>query len=116
MQIENEDEIQLSCEAQSNPVEGVTFGWIRTGGNQSKHLTSGIENVGLTSFLTLNLHEDNFGTYICQANNSLGAGIPCEIEVQGIGLLKNIQGANIIIIVAVIAAGIVALLIGKSKF
>ena len=49
--------------------------------------------------------------YSCQVNNTVGAGIPCEIEVQGIGLLKNIQGANIIIIVAVIAAGIVALLI-----
>ena len=82
MQIENEDDIQLSCIAQSNPVDGVTFGWIRTGGNQSQYLTDGIENSGLTSLLTLSLHEDNFGKYICQANNTVGAGIPCEIEVS----------------------------------
>jgi len=110
MQIENEDEIQLSCVAKSNPAEGITFGWIRTGGNQSQHLTDGIKKAGLTSFLTLNLHEDNFGKYICQANNTVGPGVPCEIEVQGIGLLKT-AGVNIIIIVAVIAAGIVALLL-----
>ena len=110
MQIENEDEIQLSCVAKSNPTEGVTFGWIRTGGNQSQYLTDGIKKAGLTSFLTLNLHEDNFGKYICQANNTVGPGVPCEIEVQGIGLLKT-AGVNIIIIVAVIAAGIVALLL-----
>ena len=40
-----------------------------------------------------------------------GAGRPCEIDVQGIGLLKQMGSANIIIIVAVIAACIVALLI-----
>ena len=51
MKIENEDEIQLSCVAKSNPAEGVTFDWIRTGGNQSQHLTDGIKKAGLTSFL-----------------------------------------------------------------
>ena len=56
------------------------------------------------------MREENFGTYTCQANNTVGAGIPCEYEVQS-GLLKNMGGANIIIIVAVIAAGIVALLL-----
>ena len=49
MQIENEDEIQLSCVAKSNPTEGVTFGWIKTGGNQSQHLTDGIKKTGQTS-------------------------------------------------------------------
>ena len=51
MEIENEDEIQLSCVAKSNPAEGVTFDWIRTGGNQSQHLTNGIKKAGVTSFL-----------------------------------------------------------------
>ena len=50
------------------------------------------------------IHDYNFDQF-------LGAGRPCEIEVQGIGLLKQMGSANIIIIVAVIAACIVALLI-----
>ena len=49
MKIQNEDEIQLSCVAKSNSAEGVTFDWIRTGGNQSQHLTDGIKKTGQTS-------------------------------------------------------------------
>ena len=51
MQIENEDEIQLSCVAKSNPAEGVTFSWIRTGGNQSQYLTNGIKKLFKQAFL-----------------------------------------------------------------
>ena len=46
------------------------------------------------------------GTYYCQANNSIGVGLPCELEVQGLLSLK-MGSANVIIIVAVIAACIV---------
>ena len=94
--------------ADSNPAE-VVFAWTR-GGNQSIQLTD-FETDGLKSVIKLSLLEENFGTYYCQANNSMGAGPICEIDVQGIGLLKTMGSANIIIIVAVIAACIVALLI-----
>ena len=96
----------LTCTASANPGE-VTFGWSR---NHSKILDD-FSVDGLTSYLTLDASEANFGTYVCQANNSMGAGLPCEFDVQGFGLLKSMGGVNIIIIVAVIAACIVALLI-----
>ena len=51
MQIENEDEIQLSCVAKSNPTEGVAFGWIKTGGNQSQYLIDGIKKLVRAAFL-----------------------------------------------------------------
>lgn len=99
----------LTCTASANPGE-VTFGWSR---NHSQVIIEDftVDDGKLTSYLTLDASESNFGTYVCQANNSMGAGIPCEFDVQGFGLLKSMGGANIIIIVAVIAACIVALLI-----
>ena len=99
----------LTCTASANPGE-VTFGWSR---NHSQVILEDftVDDGKLTSYLTLDASETNFGTYVCQANNSMGAGLPCEFDVQGFGLLKSMGGANIIIIVAVIAACIVALLI-----
>ncbi len=108
LQGDYEGQIMLTCEAKSNPAE-VVFGWTR-GGNQSMQLDD-FSVEGLKSILTLDASQEHFGTYYCQANNSLGAGMPCEIEVQGVGLLKTMGGANIIIIVAVIAASIVAVLV-----
>ena len=99
----------LTCTASANPGE-VTFGWSR---NHSQVILEDftVDDGKLTSYLTLDASETNFGTYVCQANNSMGAGLPCEFDVQGFGLLKSMGGVNIIIIVAVIAACIVALLI-----
>lgn len=108
LQGEYEGQIMLTCEAKSNP-EQVVFSWIK-GGNQSLQLTD-FSQEGLKSILTLDALEEHFGTYYCQVNNSIGAGTPCEFEVQGVGLLKTMGGANIIIIVAVIAASIVAILV-----
>ena len=88
----------LTCTASANPGE-VTFGWSR---NHSQVILEDFTVDGLTSYLTLDASEANFGTYVCQANNSMGAGIPCEFDVQGFGLLKSMGGANVIIIVAVI--------------
>ena len=107
-----EDEIRLTCNALANP-EDVVFDWSRGGGNKSVQVLLGsFTQEGLSSVLTLNAVEENFGTYYCHVNNSLGAGLPCELDVQGLGLFKGaVGGANIIIIVAVIAASIVVLLI-----
>ena len=38
---------------------------------------------GLISHLRVGASEDNFGPYICYVNNSIGAGVPCEADVQG---------------------------------
>ena len=51
MKIKNEDEIQLSCVAKSNPAERVTFDWIRTSGNHSQYLTNEFKKACLKSFL-----------------------------------------------------------------
>jgi hypothetical protein len=106
-QSEEDGQIILTCEAVANPKE-VVFGWSRS--NESMKL-NGFTTDGLISTLILDAHEDNFGAYYCYANNSMGAGLPFELDVQGIGLLKTMGNANIIIIVSVIAASIVALLI-----
>ena len=96
----------LTCTASANPNE-VTFGWSRNHSQTVSDFTSD----GLNSYLTLDASEANFGTYVCQVNNSMGSG-QCEFDVQGFGLLRGaMEGANIIIIVAVIAACIVAILI-----
>ena len=109
LQGESEGQITLTCEAVANPSE-VTFNWIK-GGNQSVTVTEFSTSDGLKSYLNLDPLEENFGTYYCTVNNSIGVGTPCELEVQGVGLLKSMEGANIIIITAVIAASIVAVLI-----
>ena len=51
MKIKKENKIQLSCVVKSNPAKGVTFDWIRTGGNQSQHLTDGIKKLVRPAFL-----------------------------------------------------------------
>ena len=101
-----EDKILLTCESDANP-EQVSFLWRR--GNES--FDGETENVGMRSSIKLGLQQESFGTYYCFVNNTVGLGVPCEIDIQGIGVLKNISDTNIIVIVAVIAAGLVALVI-----
>ena len=61
------------------------------------------------------LASENLGTYLCFVNNTVGLGAPCEIDLQGIGVLKNISDTNVIVIVAVIAAALVAAIsLGKD--
>ena len=72
---------------------------------------------GLESSIKLGLNQESFGTYYCYVNNSVGLGVPCEIDIQGIGVLKNISDTNsivigaVIVISAMIVAGVVALII-----
>ena len=101
----------LTCEAKANPAKDVRFGWSRAANASSAVALSEFTTHSLQSVLMLDASEQSFGTYFCQANNSMGPGVPCEIQVQGVGLLKAMGGANIIIIVAVIAACVVAVLI-----
>ena len=107
-QSEDDDYILLTCVADANP-STVDFAWQR-GGNETRTLGRDRFSVdGLSSTLRLDLSAASFGTYFCAANNSLGAGAACEIDVEGIGLLRA-GSANIIVIVAIAAAGVVAIL------
>ena len=107
-QSEDDDFILLTCEASANP-ELVDFVWQR-GGNETVTLGRDRFSVdGLSSTLRLELDAASFGTYFCTANNSMGAGAACEIDVEGIGLLRA-ASANIIVVVAIAAAGVVAIL------
>ena len=107
-QSEDDDYILLTCVADANP-SSVDFAWQR-GGNETRTLGRDRFSVdGLSSTLRLDLSAASFGTYFCAANNSLGAGAACEIDVEGIGLLRA-GSANIIVIVAIAAAGVVAIL------
>ena len=108
-QSEDDDFILLTCQADANP-DRVDFAWQR-GGNETL-VTLGRDRFsvdGLSSTLRLDLSAASFGTYFCTANNSMGAGAACEIDVEGIGLLRA-GSANIIVIVAIAAAGVVAIL------
>ena len=84
-QTEDDGQLLLTCEAMGNPGD-LVFGW--TKGNDSMTLT-GFTVDGMISTFALDAHEDSFGTYFCHANNSMGPGYPCEIDVQGSNRLKS---------------------------
>ena len=67
----------LSCLATANP-DLVTFSWRK--GNET---LNEVQADGSISTLRVGASEDNFGMYMCYVNNSIGAGIPCEADVQG---------------------------------
>ncbi len=56
----------------------MTFGWRKGNETLSEYTADGI-----ISTLRVGASEDNFGIYMCYVNNSIGAGIPCEADVQG---------------------------------
>ena len=37
----------------------------------------------MTSYISVNALEENFGTYTCYVKNIMGDGLPCEIDVTG---------------------------------
>ena len=101
-----DDEIVLTCRADANPSQ-VSFNWKR--GNET--YDGEIETRAQESTLRIPILQENLGTYYCFVNNTVGLGVPCEIDIQGIGVLKNISNTNIIVIVAVITAALVAAII-----
>ncbi|XP_059487903.1 uncharacterized protein LOC132203822 isoform X4 [Neocloeon triangulifer] len=68
----------LICNASANPTE-VDFTWKIK--NENETIEENIETNGLTSMLTLESRVENFRTYLCFANNSVGMSIPCERDI-----------------------------------
>ena len=101
-----EDQILLTCRADANPSD-VNYHWKKGNGSYEGIISSN----GLTSSITLGLMQESFGTYYCFVTNDIGLGVPCEIDIQGIGVARNISDTKVILIVAVIAAALVALVI-----
>ena len=96
----------LTCQADANPSD-VTYHWKKGNGSYDGEVSSD----KLTSTITLGLMQESFGTYFCFVTNDIGLGVPCEIDIQGIGIARNISDTKVILIVAVIAAALVALVI-----
>jgi hypothetical protein len=76
-QTEDSGDILLTCVSTANP-DVVQFGWKK--GNET--LTD-FSSDGSVSRVRVGASEDNFGIYVCYVNNSIGAGLPCEADVQG---------------------------------
>nr|XP_023026368.1 titin-like [Leptinotarsa decemlineata] len=101
----------LVCTAQANPSD-VSFVWRVRELNETFIETNNIIQEGLKSFLLLDSSVDNFRTYLCYANNSIGVGVPCERDVAGnLSWWKTLNQDKLIIIIASIVAIVVVVII-----
>ncbi|KAK6619008.1 hypothetical protein RUM44_003390 [Polyplax serrata] len=99
----------LICTAHANPTE-VNFMWKIK--NENETVEDLIEDKGLQSFLTLESRIENFRTYLCFANNSVGMSIPCERDVTGkAAWWPMFDNDNLLIVIAVIVGAILMFLI-----
>ena len=107
-QEKGDDVVVLRCTADSNPA-AVSFVWRRDNETWEGAVETGTAEGGAAeTVIRVAVSQENLGTYHCYVNNTVGLGVPCEIDIQGIGVLKNISDTNIIVIVAVITAVLVA--------
>jgi hypothetical protein len=79
-QREVEGKLVLICNASANPTD-VDFMWKIK--NENETIEENVETKGLVSILTLESRSENFRTYLCFANNSVGMSIPCERDITG---------------------------------
>ncbi|KAG5898346.1 hypothetical protein JTB14_034328 [Gonioctena quinquepunctata] len=101
----------LVCTAQANPTN-VMFVWKVRELNETFIETNNIVQEGLKSYLLLDSSVDNFRTYLCYANNSVGVGVPCERDVAGnLSWWKTLNQDKLIIIIASIVAIVVVVII-----
>ncbi|XP_063245039.1 hemicentin-1 [Bacillus rossius redtenbacheri] len=99
----------LVCTVHANPTD-VDFTWRIK--NENDTIEENIEKKGLQSHLTLDSYIENFRTYVCFANNSVGVSIPCEQDVTAAHLSWwGMEKENMIIIVAVVVGAIIMVLI-----
>lgn len=76
------DEDSLVCIGIGNPEE-VSFTWWRFSENNSMEEVPATLQDGASSFLVLDYDVTVMRTYRCVANNSIGEGSYCEIDVAG---------------------------------
>lgn len=76
------DEDTLVCTAMGNPEE-VSFTWHRMSENDTEEEMAATSQTGASSFLVLDYDFSVMRTYRCVANNSVGVGSYCEIDVAG---------------------------------
>ncbi|XP_075211629.1 neuromusculin isoform X3 [Lycorma delicatula] len=108
-QTEKDGKIVLICTAKANPPE-VDFTWRIK--NENETIEENVEKKGLKSYLTLDTRVENFRTYLCFTNNSVGMSIPCERDVTGnIAWWRRLENDNLMIILAVIAGAILMVII-----
>lgn len=79
---EVDDEDGLVCSAVGNPSD-VDFAWTLKSENESLDASNAKQHDTSSSFLPLNDAFIEARTYVCVANNTVGKGTYCEIEVAG---------------------------------
>ncbi|RZF42221.1 hypothetical protein LSTR_LSTR004370 [Laodelphax striatellus] len=108
-QSEMDGKLVLICTAHANPTE-VDFTWRIK--NENETIEENIEKKGLQSFLTLETRVENFRTYLCFTNNSVGMSIPCERDVTGnVAWWRKLENDNLMLLVAFIAGSILVVII-----
>ncbi|XP_046400692.1 uncharacterized protein LOC124166984 isoform X2 [Ischnura elegans] len=111
-QTEVNGKLVLICRASANPAE-VDFFWRIKNGSENETVEENVESGGpLSSILTLETRVENFRTYLCFANNSVGMSIPCERDVTvSQSWWKKLENDNVLIIVAIIVGAVVMVII-----
>ncbi|XP_046400693.1 hemicentin-1 isoform X3 [Ischnura elegans] len=117
-QTEVNGKLVLICRASANPAE-VDFFWRIKNGSENETVEENVESGGpLSSILTLETRVENFRTYLCFANNSVGMSIPCERDVTAYqeksisqSWWKKLENDNVLIIVAIIVGAVVMVII-----
>lgn len=89
---EVDDEDTLVCVAFGNPPE-LDFGWSVKAENETYEVMSARQE-GTVSFLVLDEEFLETRTYRCVANNSVGIGSFCEIDVAGKFIFKIVLFHN----------------------
>ncbi|XP_049814950.1 hemicentin-1 isoform X1 [Schistocerca nitens] len=109
-QAEMDGKLVLTCSTSANPPE-VDFTWRIK--NENDTIEENVEKKGQSSILTLESYVENFRTYLCFANNSVGVGIPCERDVTGHAVTwwGRFESDHIIVIIAVIVGAILMVII-----
>ncbi|XP_043230345.1 hemicentin-1-like isoform X2 [Amphibalanus amphitrite] len=99
-QTEEDGEYLLLCEVDAVP-DDVTFGWFFN--NQT--LKGDIHTEGTVSTLIVRPGSGDFGTYSCHVNNTVGAGVPCELDFTGVGDWRiDSDQISVIMVVTTVAA------------
>ncbi|KAL1124451.1 hypothetical protein AAG570_001077 [Ranatra chinensis] len=114
-QQEMEGKLVLKCTARADPSD-VDFTWKIK--NENETIEENIEKNGLESLLKLETRIENFRTYLCYANNSVGVSIPCEHDVtayqeksSNVSWWYKLENENLMILLAVIVGIFVMVLI-----